>query len=80
MYLYTYVASKNITITEETYEKLRAHKRADESFSDVIERLTTSSTPPIDSAGAYPGLGDAVEDAREEFEHDVAERANELSR
>jgi len=80
VYVYTYMASKNITITEETYEKLRAHKRADESFSDVIERLTTARTRPIDSAGAYPGLGAAVEAAREEFEADLTERANELSR
>jgi len=74
------MASKNITITEATYEKLRAHKRADESFSDVIERLTTARTRPIDSAGAYPGLGAAVDAAGEEFEDDLAERANELSR
>ena len=74
------MASKNITITEETYEKLRAHKRADESFSDVIDRLTSSKTSPMESAGTYPGLGRAVEDAREEFEEDVMARANELSR
>lgn len=80
MYVYTYMASKNITITEETYEKLRAHKRADESFSDVIERLTTARMRPIDSAGAFPGLGAAVESTREELEADLTERANELSR
>lgn len=74
------MASKNITITEEVYEKLRAHKRADESFSDVIERLASAKTSPMDVAGAYPGLGGAVEAAREEFEGDVTARANELSR
>lgn len=74
------MASKNITITEETYEKLRAHKRADESFSDVIERLTSSSSSPMDAAGVYPGLGGAVDTAREAFEDDVSARADELSR
>lgn len=62
---------EDITVTRETYEKLRAHRRADESVSDVIARLTSSRTRPVDSEGAYPGLGHAVGAARDEFEADA---------
>lgn len=80
VYKYTYMATKTITITEATYEKLLAHKRDDESFSDVITRLATAAVDPRDSAGAYRGLGEAVEAARAEYESDLAERTHELPR
>lgn len=78
--MYTYMATKTITITEATYEKLLAHKRAEESFSDVITRLATAAVDHRDSAGAYPGLGGAVEAAQAEYESDLDERPHELSR
>lgn len=34
------MATKTLTITEEAYERLKAHKRADESFTDTVLRLT----------------------------------------
>jgi predicted CopG family antitoxin len=33
------MASKNIGIKEEVYERLKAHKRGDESFSEAIDRI-----------------------------------------
>ncbi|PSP44669.1 hypothetical protein BRC69_07835, partial [Halobacteriales archaeon QH_6_66_25] len=33
------MSSKNITITEDAYERLKALKREDESFSDLVVRL-----------------------------------------
>jgi predicted CopG family antitoxin len=33
------MASKNIGIREDVYERLKAHKRGDESFSETIDRL-----------------------------------------
>jgi predicted CopG family antitoxin len=33
------MASKNIGIKEDVYERLKAHKRGDESFSEVLDRL-----------------------------------------
>ena len=34
--------TKTLTISEEAYERLKAHKRDDESFTDTILRLTES--------------------------------------
>lgn len=48
------MASKNITITEDVYEALRSLKRTDESFSDVIRRLTEmENTEPENAAGMF---------------------------
>lgn len=33
------MGTKTITVTEEAYERLKAHKRENESFTDVIQRL-----------------------------------------
>jgi predicted CopG family antitoxin len=33
------MASKNIGIKEEVYERLKAHKREDESFSETLDRI-----------------------------------------
>jgi len=65
------MASKTITITEDVYERLVAHKRGEESFSDVIRRLTSARADPLDSAGAYPALGAAVDEVRAELEADL---------
>ena len=44
MYIYIYMASVNISLKEEAYEKLASLKRPDESFSDEILRLTERGT------------------------------------
>jgi predicted CopG family antitoxin len=56
------MATKNITITEDAYERLRALKREDESFSDLVVRLTESEDPMI-FAGSCPGLSEHVPDS-----------------
>ncbi len=60
---------RTITVTEEAYRKLRAHKGVDESFSEVVIRLTTG--PPLSTfAGTLPhatahALREAVRKDRE---------------
>ncbi len=39
------VGSKNISLKDSTYEKLSMLKEEDESFSDVINKLTENKTP-----------------------------------
>ena len=56
------MSSNNIILTESAYEQLRALKREDENFSELIERLT-ESTDPMQFAGSCPGLSTYVDEA-----------------
>jgi len=47
------VGTKTITITEEAYEALAREKRANESFSEVIARLTRETGRLRDCYGAW---------------------------
>jgi predicted CopG family antitoxin len=71
------MASKNITITEDAYERLTALKREDESFSDLVVRLTERADP-MAFAGSCPGLGTHVEEAREDLADDLDDAHDEL--
>jgi predicted CopG family antitoxin len=71
------MASKNITITEDAYDRLKALKREDESFSDLVTRLTENADP-MAFAGSCPGLGARVEEAREELADDLDDSHDEL--
>jgi predicted CopG family antitoxin len=44
---------RTITVTEEAYLRLRAHKGSAESFSEVVIRLTQRK-PLVEFAGALP--------------------------
>ena len=71
------MASKNITITEEAYDRLKALKREGESFSELVTRLT-ENPDPMAFAGSCPGLGDRVEEAREELADDLEGTQDDL--
>lgn len=45
------MVSKNITIMKDAYEALVKEKKTDESFSDVIRRLTSKKKSIMDFAG-----------------------------
>ncbi|MHA1719524.1 MAG: antitoxin VapB family protein [Promethearchaeota archaeon] len=47
------MASKNISITEEIYSKLKRLKRPNESFSGVIGRLLKKQKNPFDFIGIW---------------------------
>ncbi|MFT4923568.1 MAG: putative CopG family antitoxin, partial [Haloarculaceae archaeon] len=70
-------ATKTITITEEAYDRLEALKRDEESFSDLINRLTEDADR-MAFAGSCPGLGEHVEAAREEVDDDLENSHDEL--
>ena len=79
-YVYVYpMASKNITVTEDAYDRLKALKREDESFSDLVTRLTEQADP-MAFAGSCPGLGARVEEARDELADDLDDTHDELFR
>ena len=68
--MYTYMATKTISITKEAYDRLKVRKGPEESFSDVIMRLTERKTLS-EFAGMLPlssvkALGDAIAESRKE--------------
>lgn len=71
------MSSKNITITESAYEQLQALKRDDESFSELVERLT-ESTDPMQFAGSCPGLAEHVDQAKYDLESDLEAKDDAL--
>jgi len=68
VHVYTYMATKTISITREAYDRLKARKGPGESFSDVILRLT-ERRPLAEYAGmlsksSVSAIREAVEEAR----------------
>ena len=71
------MATKNITVTEDAYERLKTLKRDDESFSDTIRRLTESADV-MEYSGVCSGVTEAVEETRNELEDGFEKRDDEL--
>jgi predicted CopG family antitoxin len=70
MHVYTYMATKTISITKKAYDRLKARKGPEESFSDVILRLT-ERRPLADYAGmlsraSVKAIRAGIEEARRE--------------
>ena len=74
--------SKSIRLSEDAYERLAAHKRADETFSDVVLRLagerSLSELAGILSDEEAESLRDSIEERRKRRRDDLEETAREL--
>lgn len=54
------MGTKTLTITEDAYDRLKSHKRGDESFSDVVTRLA-SARDPTKARGLWDGTETGVD-------------------
>ncbi len=78
------MASKNISLRRDVYEKLRVEKRPDESFTDVIDRLLRWGKPPLTrfsgtiSEATARRMEDALETLSEVEKSEIAKLSEEL--
>lgn len=73
------MGTKSLTITEEAYERLRAHKREGESFTETIIRLTGAERDLLQGFGSMAdvdGFREAVESTRSDLDSDLRERVD----
>jgi predicted CopG family antitoxin len=59
------MSTKTVSLRESAYEKLKNLKRENESFSDVVERISKSQSLE-DLEGSYPEIGEVKEQIEEE--------------
>lgn len=76
------MATDVIRISEEAKERLEARKRPDESFTDVIIRLTDRNADVERFIGKYASidLSAGVENVSERFDRDLREERPDVRR
>lgn len=76
------MATKTISLSEDAYERLKAEKKENESFSDTVSRITTpvklSDFHGILSREAADELRDAVEEHRKRHTEEHEERVERI--
>lgn len=61
------MATKTVSLRESAYKKLRSLKRENESFSDVVERISEEQDQNLEKfSGAFPEIGDVEEQLKKE--------------
>ena len=71
------MGTKSLTITEEAYDRLRAFKKEDESFTEAILRLTGNESDVMEGFGSMQdvdGFREAVASTRNGLDGDLRER------
>ena len=75
---------KTITVTEEAYNSFKQLKQSDESFSDLMKRISGGRKTVNDIYGALKGkidieeLQQRMKDSRKKFSEDWEERDDRL--
>jgi predicted CopG family antitoxin len=66
------MATKTVSLRETAYEKLKNLKKENESFSDVVERISEEKEQNLEKfSGAFPEIAEVEEQLkkeRQEFE------------
>ena len=73
------MATKTISLDEEAYERLKAHKREGESFSDVVKRLAGERSWHEVAGILSPEEADDLEGAIEEGRSASRERRERIA-
>lgn len=68
------MTSKTIRISEENWERLHDLKRSDESFDDLVTRLTTRDKWRGFGALSETGTAEEMEAVRTQFEDELRDR------
>ena len=77
------MTTKTLTITEEAYERLKAHKREGESFTDTVLRLTDADQDVMRGFGMLAddeGFAEAAGRTRGDLEDGFAQRRERRER
>ena len=65
-YTYTDMATKNISLSEDAYNKLKKLKEEGESFSDVVRRITDTYSDITKFSGTFPEIAEVKEELKKE--------------
>lgn len=74
------MSTRTISLDEEAYERLKAHKRGDESFSDVVKRLAGERSWKEVAGILTDEEADDLENAIDEGRARSRERSDRLAR
>jgi len=66
VYEYTNMSTKNISLSEDAYEKLKKLKEEDESFSDVVRKISESYSDITKFSGTFPELREVKDELKRE--------------
>ena len=72
------MSDKTIRVSEDTWKRLRDLKRPDESFDDLVTRLTTRDKWSGFGALADTGVSDGMDDARDRLEAELRRDVEEM--